>query len=147
MGRNLDFDNCTTEAVLAAYEQELNENERRICDEGAWAISLDMSRITYWYPILMRYCPNHPLTQDLRFQRELYKTRKDLADFFFFDWGFAFRSPIYGARTASDSQKWHGINREKGEQQKGNNHAKDPEHQHIIPSDGRPEAEVNEFLP
>jgi hypothetical protein len=34
----------------------------------------------------MRYCPNHPLTQDLRFQRELYKTRKDLADFFFFHW-------------------------------------------------------------
>jgi hypothetical protein len=87
MGRNLDFDNCTTEAVLAAYEQELEENERKIVDEGAWAISLDMSRITYWYPILMRYCPNHPLTQDLRFQRELYKKRKDCADFFFFNWG------------------------------------------------------------
>jgi hypothetical protein len=86
MGRNLDFDNCTKEAVIAAYEQELNENERRICDEGAWAVSLDMSRITFWYPILMRYCPNHPLTQDLRFQRELYKKRKDLANFFFFDW-------------------------------------------------------------
>jgi hypothetical protein len=41
MVRNLDFDNCTTEAVLAAYEQELAENERRICDEGAWAISLE----------------------------------------------------------------------------------------------------------
>jgi hypothetical protein len=83
MGRNLDFDNCTTEAVLAAYEQELNENERRICDEGAWAISLDMSRIMYWYPILMRYCPNHPHTRDLKWDRELYKGRKDLAGFFF----------------------------------------------------------------
>jgi hypothetical protein len=31
MGRNLDLDNCTTEAVIAAYEQELNEDERRIC--------------------------------------------------------------------------------------------------------------------
>ena len=52
MGRNLDLDNCTNKqaAVLAAYEEELEENERRICDEGAWAISLDMSRITFWYP-------------------------------------------------------------------------------------------------
>jgi hypothetical protein len=86
MGRNLDFDNCTTEAVLAAYEQELNENERRICDEGAWAVSLDMSRITFWYPILMRYCPNHPLTQDLKWDRELYKKRKDLAGYFAWGW-------------------------------------------------------------
>jgi hypothetical protein len=38
------------------------------------------------------------------------------------------------------------INKEKDEQQKGNNHVKNTEHQHIIPSDGRPEAEVNEFL-
>jgi hypothetical protein len=31
----------------------------------------------------------------------------------------AFASPrSYGARTASDSQKWHDINREKGEQQR-----------------------------
>jgi len=89
MGRNLDLDNCQNkqQAVIAAYEQELAENERRICDEGAWATSLDMSRITFWYPILMRYCPNHPLTQDLKWDRELYKTRKDLADFFFFNWG------------------------------------------------------------
>ena len=89
MGRNLDLENCTNkeEAVIKAYEEELQENERRICDEGAWATSLDMSRITFWYPILMKYCPNHPHTRDLRFQRELYKNRKDCADFFFFNWG------------------------------------------------------------
>ena len=88
MGRNLDLENCTNkqEAVIAAYEQELAENERKIVDEGAWAISLDLSRITYWYPILMRYCPNHPLTQDLRWERELYKRRKDLAHFFAWGW-------------------------------------------------------------
>ena len=40
MGRNLDLDNCTNKqaAVIAAYVEELEENERRICDEGAWAI-------------------------------------------------------------------------------------------------------------
>jgi hypothetical protein len=88
MGRNLDLDNCGNkqEAVLKAYEQELDENERKICDEGAWAISLDMSRITFWLPILMRYCPNHPHTQDLKWQRELYKRRKDQADFFAWSW-------------------------------------------------------------
>jgi hypothetical protein len=88
MGRNLDLDNCTNkaEAVIAAYEGELNENERKIVDEGAWATSLDMSRIKFWLPILMRYCPNHPLTQDLKWDRELYKTRKDLAHFFAWGW-------------------------------------------------------------
>ena len=86
MGRNLDFNNCTTEAVLAAYEQELNENERRICDEGAWAISLDLSRIKFWLPILMKYCPNHPHTRDLKWDLELYKQRKDLAHFFAWGW-------------------------------------------------------------
>ena len=32
MGRNLDLDNCTNKqaAVIAAYEEELEENERRI---------------------------------------------------------------------------------------------------------------------
>ena len=52
MGRNLDLDNCTNKqaAVIAAYVEELEENERKICDEGAWAISLDLSRITFWYP-------------------------------------------------------------------------------------------------
>jgi hypothetical protein len=47
MGRNLDLENCKNkqEAVLAAYVEEFEENERRICDEGAWAISLDLSRI------------------------------------------------------------------------------------------------------
>ena len=46
MGRNLDLDNCANkqEAVLAAYVEEFEENERRICDEGAWAISLDLSQ-------------------------------------------------------------------------------------------------------
>ena len=88
MGRNLDLDNCTNKpaAVIAAYEKELEENERKIVDERAWAISLDMSRITFWYPILMRYCPNHPLTQDIKWERELYKRRKDLVDFFAWGW-------------------------------------------------------------
>ena len=95
MGRNLDLDNCTNkqEAVLAAYEEELEENERKIVDEGAWATSLDMSRITFWYPILMRYCPNHPLTQDIKWERELYKKRKDLADFFCLGLGLSFHFP------------------------------------------------------
>ena len=88
MGRNLDLENCTNkqEAVLAAYVEELEENERKIVDVGAWAISLDMSRITFWYPILMKYCPNHPFTQSLKRERENMKRRKDLADFFFWDW-------------------------------------------------------------
>ena len=88
MGRNLDLDNCTNKqaAVIAAYVEELEENERRICDEGAWATSLDLSRITFWLPILLRYCPQHPLTQDLKWERELYKKRKDLADFFAWGW-------------------------------------------------------------
>ena len=85
MGRNLDLDNCTNkqEAVLAAYEQELYENERRIVDEGAWAISLDQSRIKFWLPILMKYCPNHPHTDNLKWERDLYKKRKGLDDFSF----------------------------------------------------------------
>jgi hypothetical protein len=88
MGRDLDLDNCTNkqEAILAAYTEELEENERKIVDERAWATSLDLSRIKFWLPILMRYCPQHPLTQDLKWERALYKRRKDLADFFFFDW-------------------------------------------------------------
>ena len=85
MGRNLDLDNCTNkqEAVLAAYVEEMDENERRICDEGAWAISLDLSRIKFWLPILMRYCPNHPHTDNLKRERELYRKRKGLDDFIF----------------------------------------------------------------
>ena len=39
----------------------------------------------HWYPILTKYCPNHPLTQDLKWERENMKKREDLADFFF-DW-------------------------------------------------------------
>ena len=87
MGRNLDLDNCSNrqEAIIAAYVEELEENERKIVEEGAWATSLDMSRITFWYPLLMRYCPNHPHTQNLKWERELYKKRKDLAGFFFFE--------------------------------------------------------------
>ena len=88
MGRNLDLENCKNkeETIIKAYVEEKEENERRICDEGAWAISLDMSRITFWYPILMKYCPNHPLTQDLKWDRELYKKRKDLAQLFAWSW-------------------------------------------------------------
>jgi hypothetical protein len=61
------------------------------------------------------------------------------------DQAFTFQS--YGARTASVSQKRRDINREKVNNKEGNKHEKNSEHQHIIPSDGRPEAEVNEFLP
>jgi hypothetical protein len=88
MERNLDLDNCTNkqEAVLAAYIEELEENERKIVDEGAWATSLDLSRIKFWYPILMRYCPNHPLTESLKRERNIMKKSKDFADFFFWDW-------------------------------------------------------------
>jgi hypothetical protein len=85
MGRNLDLENCKNkqEAVIAAYVEELEENERRICDEGAWAISLDLSRIKFWLPILMKYCPNHPHTDNLKRERELYRKRKGLDDFIF----------------------------------------------------------------
>ena len=49
MGRNLDLENCKNkaEAVLAAYTEELEENERKIVDQGAWATSLDLSRIKF----------------------------------------------------------------------------------------------------
>jgi hypothetical protein len=85
MGRNLDLENCTNkqEAVIKAYVEEFDENERKIVDEGAWAISLDLSRIKFWYPILMKYCPNHPHTDNLKWERALYKRRKGLDDFSF----------------------------------------------------------------
>ena len=88
MSRTLDFDHCANKqgAVIAAYVEELEENEKKIVEEGAWATSLDLSRITHWYPILMRYCPNHPLTESLKRERNNMKRRKDFADFFFFDW-------------------------------------------------------------
>ena len=87
MGRNLDLDHCPNkqEAAIAAYAEELEENEKKIA-EGAWATSLDLSRIKFWYPILMRNCPNHPLTESLKRERNNMKRRKDFADFFFFDW-------------------------------------------------------------
>ena len=87
MSRTLDFDHCANkqEAVIAAYVEELEENDRKIA-EGAWATSLDLSRITFWYRLLMRYCPNHPLTESLKQERNNMKRRKDFADFFFFDW-------------------------------------------------------------
>ena len=87
MRRNLDLDHCPNkqEVVIAAYAEELEENEKKIA-EGAWATSLDLSRITFWHPILMKYCPNQPLTQSLRRERENMKRREDLADFFFWDW-------------------------------------------------------------
>ena len=85
MGRDLNLESCQNkpEAVIAAYVEELEENERRICDEGAWAISLDLSRIKFWLPILMRYCPNHPHTDNLKRERELYRKRKGLEDYCF----------------------------------------------------------------
>jgi len=86
--RNLDLEHCPNkqEAVLAAYAEELEENERKIVEGGAWATTLDLSRITFWYPILMKYCMNHPLTQSVKRERENLKKRKDQADFFFWDW-------------------------------------------------------------
>jgi len=87
MSRTLDFDHCANkqEAVIAAYVEELEENDRKIA-EGAWATSLDLSRIKFWYRVLTRYCPNHPLTESLKRERNNMKRRKDFADFFFFDW-------------------------------------------------------------
>jgi hypothetical protein len=87
MGRNLHLDNCPNkqQAIIAAYVEELEENDRKIA-EGAWATSLDLSRIKFWYRLLMRYCPNHPLTESLKRERNNMKRRKDSADFFFFDW-------------------------------------------------------------
>jgi len=81
MGRNLDLENCTNkqEAVIAAYEQEMDENERKIVDEAAWATSLDMSRISFWFPILMRYCPNHPHTQNMKWERAFEKAERSRA--------------------------------------------------------------------
>lgn len=88
MGRNLDLENCTNkqEAIIAAYVEEYQENERKIVEEWAWATSLDLSRIKFWYPILTRYCPNHPHTQSLMRERDNMKRRKELADFFAWDW-------------------------------------------------------------
>ncbi len=85
MGRNLDLDHCANklQAIIAAYAEELEENDKKIA-EGAWATSLDLARIKFWYPLLMKYCPNHPLTESLK--RENMKRRKDFADFFFWDW-------------------------------------------------------------
>ena len=37
-------------------------------------------------PNSMKCCPNHPLTRDLKWERENMKKMEDLADFFFFDW-------------------------------------------------------------
>ena len=87
MGKTLDLDHCSNRqaAVIAAYAEELEENEKKIA-EGAWATSLDLSRIKFWYSILMRYRPNHPLTESLKRERNNMKRRKDFADFFFFDW-------------------------------------------------------------
>ena len=87
MRRNLDLDHCANkqEAVIATYVEELEENDRKIA-EGAWATSLDLSRIKFWYRLLMRYCPNHPLSESLKRERDNMKRRKDFADFFFFDW-------------------------------------------------------------
>jgi beta-xylosidase len=71
MRRNLDLDHWPNkqQAVIAAYVEELEENDRKIA-EGAWATSLDLSRMTFWYPLLMTYCTNHPLTQSLKREQE-----------------------------------------------------------------------------
>ena len=75
MRRNLDLEHCAN--FIAAYVKELEENDRKIA-EGASATALALSRITFWYPILTRYCPNHPLTQPLKRERDNMKRRKDL---------------------------------------------------------------------
>ena len=82
MSRTLDFDHCANkqEAVIAAYVEELEENDRKIA-EGAWATSLDLSRIKFWYPILMNYCPNHPLTESLKREREQHEEAEGLCGF------------------------------------------------------------------
>ena len=87
MGRNLDLDHCANkqQAIIASYAEELEENDKKIAD-GAWATSLDLARIKFWYPLLMKYCRNHPLTESLKRERENMKRRKDFADFFFWDW-------------------------------------------------------------
>ena len=76
MRRNLDLDHCSNkqQAIIAAYVEEFEENDRKIA-EGAWATALDLSRITHWYPILMAYCPSHPLTRDLKWERENMRKR------------------------------------------------------------------------
>ena len=73
MRRNLDLEHCAN--FIAAYVKELEENDRKIA-EGASATTLALSRITFWYPILTRYCPNHPLTQHLKRERDNMKRRK-----------------------------------------------------------------------
>ena len=75
MRRNLDLEHCPN--FIAAYLKEFEENDRKIA-EGASATALALSRITFWYPILMRYCRNHPLTQHLKWERDNMKRRKDL---------------------------------------------------------------------
>ena len=75
MRRNLDLEHCPN--FIAAYVKELEENDRKIA-EGASATTLALSRITFWYPILTRYCPNHPVTQHLKRERDNMKRRKDL---------------------------------------------------------------------
>jgi hypothetical protein len=51
-------------------------------------------------------------------------------------------------RQPPDSQKAaRDINREKGEQQKGNNHEKNPEHEHFIPGHNRPQTAPYGLLP
>jgi len=65
MRKNLDLEHCVDreEAVISACWDELEQNQRKIA-EGAWATGLDLSPIKYWYPLLMTYCPNHPLAKD-----------------------------------------------------------------------------------
>jgi hypothetical protein len=85
MGRDLDHCPNQQEAVIAAYVEELEENDKKIA-EGAWATTLDLSRIMFWHPILMKHCPNHSLTQNLKQEGENMKRGRDVADLFFWDW-------------------------------------------------------------
>jgi hypothetical protein len=59
--------------------------------------------------------------------------------------GLSFHFPMLW-RT-NGSRKWRDINREKVNNKEGNNHAKNSEHEHIIPSDNRPQTAAYGLLP
>ena len=93
MRRNLDLDHCANkqEAVIAAYAEELEENERKIVDGGAWATSLDLSRIKLWYPILM-ILPEPPAHGKLEAGAEQHEEEEGLRGFLFLGFRLIFHT-------------------------------------------------------
>ena len=91
MGRNLDLDHCPNkqEAVIAAYAEELEENDRKIA-EGAWATSLDLSRITFWYPISDEILPEPPAHGKLEAGTKQHEEKQELCGFLFLGLGLIF---------------------------------------------------------